>query len=74
MQHRARVLHRIVAGAARATGARYVDLFKERDDDPFALQPEHMNAIDGLHPSDAGYALWHRELDRQAGLATLLAN
>ena len=73
MQQRARVLHRIVAKVARATGARYVDLFKERDDDPFALQPERLNAVDGLHPNDAGYALWHRELDRQAHLAGLLA-
>lgn len=74
MQHRARVLHRIVADIARRTGARYVDLFRERKDDPFALQPERMNATDGLHPGDAGYALWHRELDRQAQLSRLLAD
>ena len=29
-------------------------------------------SADGLHPSDAGYALWHHELSVQSGLAGAL--
>jgi len=68
MSHRARRLHRIVRDAAASHDAAYVDLYKERRDDPFAQQPKRLNAADGLHPSDEGYRLWREELRRQAGL------
>jgi lysophospholipase L1-like esterase len=79
MTHRARALHRWAAENADAataspTGTRvvYVNLFRERDQDPFVMHPE-FNASDGLHPSDAGYRSWWRELYEQAGLAQRLA-
>ncbi len=62
MTHRSRSLHAVVEEAARATGAVYVDLYKDRADDPFALEPERFHARDGLHPSDDGYRLWYRDL------------
>lgn len=67
MTRRARELHDGVQTAARRRGAVYVNLFKEREDDPFAQQPS-LNASDGLHPSDAGYRVWFEELQAQAGL------
>ena len=58
--------------AAAANGAGYVNLFSERATDPFALEPARLHASDRLHPSDAGYALWHRELAAQSRLAGAL--
>ena len=72
MTHRSRAMHRAVSQAAQRTGAVYVNLFHERSDDPFVAQPG-LNAQDGLHPSDAGYAVWFRELMSQARLAEPLA-
>ena len=68
MSRRARMLHEAVRSAAAATGAAYVNLYREAADDPFAREPERLHAADGLHPSDAGYAQWHGELARQAGI------
>lgn len=72
MTRRSRVLHAIARQTAASHGASYVSLFKERADDPFAQDPGRLNAADGLHPSDAGYALWHHELSVQSGLADAL--
>jgi lysophospholipase L1-like esterase len=72
MTRRSRALHRIVRDAASRHGAIYVDLFRERDDDPFVSQPG-LNARDGLHPSDAGYREWYRTLMSQSDLPARLA-
>jgi len=40
----------------------YVNLFDEPADDPFVAEPQIYLAIDGLHPSSAGYALWYARL------------
>jgi len=47
---------------AADTPLTYVDLFLEPENDPFIVNPETYLAIDGLHPSSAGYALWYQEL------------
>lgn len=65
MSQRARVMHGQVREAAAHHGAVYVRLFEEREDDPFVRHPE-LNASDGLHPSDAGYARWYAALREQA--------
>lgn len=65
---RARQLHSAAREAAKATGALYVNLYRHRSQDPFALQPERFNARDGLHPNDAGYRLWYGALQAQAQL------
>ncbi len=72
MTRRARVLHTLVREAAQRHGLVYVDLFRERGDDPFVQHPE-LNARDGLHPSDAGYREWYRTLLAQPGIAERLA-
>jgi lysophospholipase L1-like esterase len=72
MTQRARAMHRHVAAAAARTGAVYVNLFQERENDPFVRVPS-LNADDGLHPSDAGYRLWWQALTQQAGLSQRLA-
>lgn len=72
MTERSRELHALVRDAAARHGQTYINLFKERDADPFARDPA-LNARDGLHPSDAGYALWWQELMAQSALQTALA-
>jgi len=72
MSYRARRLQAIVAEVARANGAQHVTLFMEREDDPFARHPRRLSSRDGLHPSDAGYELWQRELETQAQLSARL--
>jgi lysophospholipase L1-like esterase len=72
MTSRARTARGIAAAAAHASGAAFVDLFQERDDDPFLRDPKRFYAPDFLHPSDAGYELWYDALKRQGGLTEKL--
>lgn len=72
MTRRSRELHTHVRTAARRHEAVYVNLFQEREDDPFVRHPE-LNAADGLHPSDAGYRLWFEQLQAQAALSRRLS-
>jgi lysophospholipase L1-like esterase len=72
LSHRARLLHRLARASAGTVGAAYVDLYREQAADPFAQDPQRLIAADRLHPSDAGYAVWFDELERQAPLAGLL--
>lgn len=72
MTSRARSMHGFVREAAARHDAVYVNLFKEKADDPFAQQPG-LNAADGLHPSDAGYRVWFDELMAQGRLEPVLA-
>ncbi len=72
MNRRAEQLHAAVRQAAARHGVQVVDMARSREDDPFVQRPE-LNASDGLHPSDAGYQVWHDELLAQSDLATRLA-
>ncbi|PZO18358.1 MAG: GDSL family lipase [Burkholderiales bacterium] len=72
MTDRARRLHGFVRESAARHGAAYVNLFKDKAEDPFAQTPG-LNAADGLHPSDAGYRVWRDELMAQSGWAEVLA-
>jgi lysophospholipase L1-like esterase len=65
---RSRTLHRLVRETAQRSGAAYVNLYQEAADDPFVRDARRLNAADGLHPSDDGYAVWRDTLRRQAGL------
>ena len=70
MARRSRALHALVRQSAADHGAIYVNLYKDKADDPFAQRPDELNARDGLHPSDAGYVLWYEALNTQAALAS----
>lgn len=72
MTERSKALHTMVRQVAADNGALYVNLFKDKAEDPFAQRPDELNAKDGLHPSDAGYQLWYGELERQANLSSRL--
>jgi lysophospholipase L1-like esterase len=67
MTQRARQLHAAIAAVSQTQGVRYVNLFKTPADDPFVQRPA-LHAVDGLHPSDAGYRVWFDELLNQTGL------
>lgn len=68
MTRRSRALHGFISDAASRTGATYVNLFHEPADDPFVIDGG-LHAGDGLHPSDAGYAVWFDELMAQSELS-----
>ena len=72
MTARARRMHGFVRESAARHGAVVVNLFKEKAEDPFVQVPG-LHAVDGLHPSDAGYRLWRDELLAQSGWSTVLA-
>lgn len=65
-------LHALVQEVAASEHAHYVRLLRPRDQDPFVIHRDTLNAADGLHPSSAGYAEWYRELVAQGGLDPLL--
>jgi lysophospholipase L1-like esterase len=73
MTKRSQVLHGFVREAAQDNSALYVNLYKDKAEDPFARRPDELNAKDGLHPSDAGYRLWYAELNAQADLSGRLS-
>ena len=72
MTSRSRTLHDLVRAAAKRHQVAYVILFLEPETDPFVTDP-HLTAADGLHPSDAGYLVWYRELLAQTDLANRLS-
>ncbi|MBK6279600.1 MAG: GDSL family lipase [Gammaproteobacteria bacterium] len=72
MTSRSRTLHDLVRAAAKRHQVAYVNLFLEPETDPFVTDP-HLTAADGLHPSDAGYLVWYRELLAQTDFANRLS-
>jgi lysophospholipase L1-like esterase len=49
----------MVIPLAAESGVTYIDLFEEPIDDAFLREPKRYLAIDGLHPSSAGYGYWY---------------
>ncbi len=41
----------------------YIQLFVERETDPFVLEPEKYLAEDVFHPSSLGYAEWFSKIE-----------
>jgi lysophospholipase L1-like esterase len=69
MSSRSKHLHAMAQeAAAAAANVQYVSLLKPRDQDPFVLRRQMLNAADGLHPSSAGYQEWYRELVAQGAM------
>lgn len=65
MTVRTKYLRMLMMAEAEKTGAHYIDLYKERGQDPFEHDIAHYYAPDGLHLSDQGYAHWYSEIRRQ---------
>lgn len=47
---------------AKSMNVSYVDLFEKAKCDLFLQKPKIYLSKDGLHPSDAGYALWYEKI------------
>lgn len=69
---RARAARELFVLLARQTRVEYVDLFRERGDDPVRKDPGRFFASDRLHPGSEAYSLWYGELMRQSSLADIL--
>lgn len=52
----------IFISVSAEVGVVYIDLFEEPQNDLFFLEPKSYMAMDGLHPSGAGYGLWFEKL------------
>lgn len=57
---RSRLVSEAARKAAAEAGATHVALWLPRKADPLRSDFSRFYAPDGLHPSDAGYALWHQ--------------
>ncbi len=71
-EERTRKARHIFISESSNQGVKYVDLFRERSEDPFLKDPQKYYAPDMLHPSNEGYGLWYEELMRQTPLSSLL--
>lgn len=69
---RTRQARAIFMDAALTSGARYVDLFREKGDELFLGDPDRYYTPDYLHPGSEGYRVWYEELKKQTGLSEIL--
>lgn len=63
-ERQTRIVREIFKEEADKLGVQYVDLFMEKDKDPFALEPSRYHAPDLFHPSGEGYGIWYGELEK----------
>lgn len=61
---RTRKVRAIFKEAAEKRGVAYVDLFREKENDPFAKDPGKFYAEDSFHPSDVGYEDWYTFIEK----------
>lgn len=61
-EKRTLAVREIFKNASHESGVHYVDLFRDKSDDPFATDPKRYHASDLFHPSADGYALWYASL------------
>ena len=69
---RTRTVRSIFLIISREKGVEYVDLFREKAEDPFQDDPKRYFAGDLLHPGSDGYGLWYEELKSQTSLVHIL--
>jgi lysophospholipase L1-like esterase len=60
---RSRRVRRLFDEMTRHRHVTFVDLYRRRSEDPTVADPLRYFAADGLHPSDANYAIWFAEID-----------
>lgn len=63
MTRRTLAVRQLFTAAVNNHGATYVDLYRERSDDPFVTDPTTYFAADKFHPSDAGYGVWWQRIE-----------
>lgn len=63
-ESRTRKVRTIFKEAAEKRQVLYVDLFREKPVDPFALDPDKFYAADIFHPSGEGYEDWYKIIYR----------
>ncbi len=63
-EQRTRKVRSLFAKKAKQHNITYVDLYREKPEDPFYLKPFEYHTTDLFHPSDLGYAYWHEVLER----------
>ena len=73
LQARTRRVRDTLADACSAHGAAFVDFYRPIGIDPFSRAPHRYFGADGLHPSDAAYALCFAVIERRTGLVAALA-
>ncbi len=56
---RTRQVREIFIAAGEENKVPYVDIFREKEEDPYASEPEKYYSSDIFHPSSAGYADWY---------------
>ncbi|MBP7770331.1 MAG: SGNH/GDSL hydrolase family protein [Candidatus Pacebacteria bacterium] len=66
---RTKAVRAIFIDEAAKAGAVYVDLYKEGTSDAISQDPVRHYAADGLHLSDAGWAVWYQDIKRAFDLA-----
>ncbi|MBI2411181.1 MAG: GDSL family lipase [Candidatus Kerfeldbacteria bacterium] len=59
---RTRAVRQIFLRQTAATQVQYIDLYREKKDDPFAQDPKRYYAADSFHPSSDGYAAWYTSI------------
>lgn len=64
LEKRTRQVHALFKQAASTYNAQYVNLFLEREEDPFAKDPKFYYARDIFHPSGNGYGLWFESISK----------
>ena len=69
---RTRKVREIFMAVSRREKIEYIDLFKERNEDPFLRDAATFYAADTLHPGSEGYRLWYEELKRQSSIEMIL--
>jgi lysophospholipase L1-like esterase len=70
---RTRKVREIFMVVSRREKIEYIDLFKEKDEDPFSRDAAIFYASDMLHPGSEGYRLWYEELQIQSSINTILS-
>ena len=71
---RTRTVRSVFMLVSREKGIEYVDLFREKSEDPFLADPQKYFAADMIHPGSEGYALWYEELKNQSSLVEILSS
>lgn len=63
MMHRTRAVRDIFLDQiGDRAGIDYVDLFKNKEEDPFGKNVEHYYATDFFHPNGEGYGVWYEQM------------